>query len=314
VSSALPHSTDKKLFVIAFRTGRLANRLVLFANFIAFAEEHGHRVANVAFHSYAHLFDTTRRDIYCRYPAPQRRSVFDLVPGVAGAIRKTRIFYQLTRAAAATNARLRAPGGKVITLNEIPDREVTLLDDPAIVKTIATAKVVLAYGWRFRAPDAMRKHAEAVRCFFHPIAAVEQNARETMMRLRSRANMVVGVHIRRGDYRGWKDGRFFFEVSRYARWMRDVADQFPGKKVSFFVSSDELRDPSEFENLQVEIGAGPAVNDLFTLARCDFVFGPPSTFSQWASFYGKAPLLHLAGSDQPVDLRKFRVSFFEEIP
>ena len=314
VSVARPHSTDPKLFVLALRTGRLANRLVLFANFIAFAEEHGHRLVNVTFHSYAHLFETTRRDIYCRYPVAKRRSVFDLLPGAAAVIRKTRIFYHVTRAAGVMNGRFQFFGSRVTTLLAIEGREVTLLDDPAIQKTIAAAKIIFTYGWRFRTPDAVKKHAEKIRSFFRPIEAVEKGSRETMDRVRRQADIVVGVHVRRGDYRGWHEGRFFFEVSRYAAWMRELAAQFPGGKVSFFVSSDEPRSRNEFGDLPVEIGLGPPVNDLWTLARCDFIFGPPSTFSQWASFYGKVPLLHLRGNDDRAEVGKFRVSFFEEIP
>jgi hypothetical protein len=79
---------DQKLFVISLRCGRMANRLILFANFIAFAEEHGWRVSNVTFHSYAEFFKATRRDIYCRYPVVKRKSALDLIPGVAAAIAK----------------------------------------------------------------------------------------------------------------------------------------------------------------------------------------------------------------------------------
>jgi hypothetical protein len=212
------------------------------------------------------------------------------------------------------NERFKFFGKRVTTLLEIKGREVTLLNDPAIQKTIADAKTVFTYGWRFRAPDAVQKHAETIRAFFRPIEAVEKSSRETMDRLRQRGNIVVGVHVRRGDYRGWKEGKHFYEVSRYAAWMRDIAAQFPGCKVSFFVSSDEPRSQSEFDNLPVEIGSGPPVNDLWTLSKCDFVFGPPSTFSQWASFYGKVPLLHLRGNDDRIEVEKFRISFFEEIP
>ena len=94
---------NNKTLVIAFRTGRLGNRLVLFAHVIGFAAEHGCRVVNFAFHSSAHLFENTRRDIYCRYPVAPRRSLFDLVTGVAAAIRKTRIFYQAIRQAGVFN-------------------------------------------------------------------------------------------------------------------------------------------------------------------------------------------------------------------
>src|SRR3954452_2091128 len=94
---------SRKLFIICGRCGRMANRMVLFANFIALAEERGDRVMNPTFHSYATLFETTRRDIYCQYPAPGRSSLFDVIPGVAGAIRGTRLFFRLARSASLLN-------------------------------------------------------------------------------------------------------------------------------------------------------------------------------------------------------------------
>ena len=38
----MPRFPQRKWLVVALRTGRLANRIVLFANVIAFAEEHGY--------------------------------------------------------------------------------------------------------------------------------------------------------------------------------------------------------------------------------------------------------------------------------
>src|SRR5439155_18260719 len=105
-SPAQPLCADSKLFVISLRCGRLGNRLILFANFIALAEEQGHRVINFTFHSYAHLFESTRRDIYCQYPAPTQRSCLDAIPGLAGGIRGTRLFYHATRAGSLLNERL----------------------------------------------------------------------------------------------------------------------------------------------------------------------------------------------------------------
>ena len=61
--------------------------------------------------------------------------------------------------------------------------------------------------------------------------------------------------------------------------MRELAGQFPGRKTAFFVCSDEPRQASEFSGLMVVIGAGPPVVDLYTLAGCDYILRPPSTFS-----------------------------------
>jgi len=312
-NNAHPNPAGQKLFAISMRCGRLANRMVLFANFIAFAEEHGYRVSNVTFHSYSPLFRETAPDIYCRYPLPLQRSLWDMLPGAAPVIRTTRIFYHVFRLLSRLNERLRPFGRKVVTLRELPGLDVTLLDAPEIQARISDATTVFVYDWRFRAPEAVRKHAGVIRAFFRPIEKVEQDVDKTLARLRQRAPVVIGVHIRRGDYRDWQQGRFYFDIPRYAAWMREMTKQFPDRQVAFFVSSDETLSHRQFEGLPVEIGAGPPVNDLYTLAGTDFVFGPPSTFSQWASFYGQTPLLHLRGDSDHVELGRFRVSYFDEV-
>jgi hypothetical protein len=304
---------DNKILVVGFRTGRLANRLVLFANVIGFAAEHGYRVVNVAFHSYAHLFEATRRDIYCRYPVARRRSLFDLIPGAAPAIRKTRIFYHFIHRASEWNDRFPILGKCVFTLREIP-RQTLLLDAAEVQSRMTDAKIVFVHGWRFRAPESVRRQADRIREFFQPISEVGQAVRQSVEPLRQKADIVVGVHIRRTDYRTWKGGRFFFAMDQYAAWMRELAGQFPGRRTAFFVCSDEPRQASEFTGLTVVIGAGPAVVDLYTLAGCDYILGPPSTFSQWASFYGNKPLYHLRSGDDRVERDRFAVSGLEEIP
>jgi hypothetical protein len=306
-------SADNKILVVGLRTGRLGNRLVLFANVIGFAAEHGYRVVNVAFHSYAHLFENTRRDIYCRYPVVRRRSLFDLIPGAAPAIRKTRIFYQFIRHASEWNDRFPILGKSVFTLREIP-RQTLLLDAAEVQSRLAGAKIAFVHGWRIRAPESLRRQADKIREYFRPIASLADASRQVVERLRQEAEVVIGVHLRQGDFRTWKNGQYFFTPERYAAWMRELAGQFPGRKTAFFVCSDEPRQASEFPGLTVAIGAGPAMVDLYALAGCDYIFGPLSTFSQWASFYGNKPLYHLRSNDDRVECSRFAVSDLQEIP
>jgi hypothetical protein len=308
-------SEDGKLIVVGLRCGRLANRLALFANLIAFAEEHGHRVINFTFHSYAALFETTRRDVFCRYPAATRPSWLDAIPGVGGAIRKTRIFYHAVRGLSVLNEKLPAFGNKVVTLREGPGHQlVILLETPEMQARIAEARVVFVYGFIFRAPAAMQRHAEKIRAYFQPIEKHSRASRQAVDGLRQRADVVVGVHIRRGDYSGWAGGKYFFPVSQYAAWMHELAGQFPGRKVSFLVCGNESRTAQEFTGLSVGFAAGLPVEDLYALAGCDYIMGPVSTFTQWASFYGGKPLLHLRDSKDRIQREKFRVSYLEEVP
>ena len=307
-----PLRKDGKLIVISLRSGRLANRLTLFAHFIAMAEEQGYHLINFAFHSYAHLFETTRRDIYCRYPVAGRRSWMDVVPGVAAALRKTRICYQMVCYGSIWNERWPVFGRRVVTLREKPGSKAMPLDGPEIQAAIRDARIVFVHGWWFRAPpDWIQRHAEKIRAYFRPLAEHDSAGRKVLDRLRRDADIVVGVHIRQNDYRTWKSGRYFFPVSRYDGWMREMAAQFPDRKVAFFVCSDELRTAEEFPGLSVGLGSGSPVGDLCALAGCDYIFGPQSTFTQWASFYGNKPLLLLNNANDRLECAMFRVSCLE---
>jgi hypothetical protein len=303
-----------KLFVIAFRCGRLANRLVLFANFIAFAEEHGSRVMNFTFHSYAHFFETTRRDIYCQYPVPAKKSWLDVVPGSAPLIRATRIFYRVARAASLIAERLKILGPRTMTLREIPGQNVTALESPELQAKIHAMRLVFVYGWKFRAPDCVQRQAEKIRAYFRPTEEHDDASREAVQCLRQQATVVIGVHIRQGDYAGWRGGKYFFPVSQYANWMLELAEQFPEYKVAFLVCSDGPRKAEEFPGLSVAFGPGIPVQDLYALAQCDYIMGPVSSFSQWASFYGNKPLFHLRDKDAKVERGKFSVSYLGDVP
>jgi len=230
------------------------------------------------------------------------------MPGVSVAVRKSRIFYHIVRSASVLNERRPIFGNAVVTLHELKGQRATLLDGPEIQEKIRAAKVVFPYDWRFRAPGLVQKHAEKIRNYFRPIEKHENSGRRAIDNLRRNADIVVGVHIRHGDYRHFMGGKYFFPTSRYADWMREMAAQFPDRKTSFFVCSDEPRNAGEFPGLSVSFGAGPPVADLFTLAKCDYILGPVSTFSQWASFYGAKPLLHFSHSDDRIDLSRFRIS------
>jgi hypothetical protein len=307
----LPRFERQKLFMIGSRCGRLANRMFVFAKFVALAEEHGHRLMNVSFHSYSEFFEGTRGNIYCRYPRPERRSWMDMVPGVAAALRKLRILYHLTRYTCLLNERFPIFGKAAVTLRELPGCHGTLLDEPEYQEKIRPAKIVLVYGCWLFTPSLVQKHGKKIRAYFRPVQRFETAARMAIESLRREADLVIGIHVRHGDYRGWKGGKYFFPASRYAAWMHELAAQFPDRKVAFFVCSDESRSAGEFPGLTVEFGTDSPVSDVYALARCDYILGPKSTFSQWASFYGEKPLFQVGGTGDAARLENFRVSYLD---
>lgn len=306
--------TPGKRLIIALRCGRLANRLILFANWAAFAEEHGCRLVNFTFHSYSDWFTYTRGDFYCQYPPVQKRSRWDAVSPVGRVLRRLRLPYHAARNAGRLNERFALLGQKVLTLRELTDRRVIRLDNPEFLDRIREARTVFIYGWKFRAPKLIVRHAEKIRAFFRPVEDIARTSRAVVTQLRQQAEIVVGVHIRGGDYRTWRNGRHFYPPGRYAAWIRNMAEQFPGRRTVFLVASDEPHTADEFPGLNVSFSRGSPVVDLYALAECDYILGPPSTYSQWASFYGNKPLLHLYEERTVPRPEDFSVSFLAEIP
>jgi len=278
---------------------------------MALVEEQRNRLINFTFHSYAHLFETTRRDIYCQYPIPERRSWMDIVPGASAAIRKTRILYHAVRAGNVLHERFPVFGERVTTLRDSPEGDITLLDGPEVQEQIEPARVVFVYGWRLQTPALVERHANKIRAYFQPVEQFEEASRRAVEQLRQKADVVVGVHIRMGDIRVWRGGMYFFPPERYAGWMRELVEQFPARKVAFLICSDEPGACGDFGEFTVGFGPGSALGDMYSLAKCDYVFGAVSTFSQWASFYGGKPLFHLYNKTDRLRLQNFRVSYLD---
>ena len=80
---------------------------------------------------------------------------------------------------------------------------------------------------------------------------------------RENSDVVVGVHIRQGDYAAWEAGRYYYSTHDYYQTMRNIVEQLPGRRVSFLVCSDSQPEPAEFSDLQVHWGSGHIVEDLY---------------------------------------------------
>jgi hypothetical protein len=127
--------------------------------------------------------------------------------------------------------------------------------------------------------------------------------------------MVVGIHIRRGDYAFWHNGRFFYELETYHQFMLQIQQLYDDKKVSFFISSNEDFSLDIFDSCdcyRFEKEPSGAILDLYTLSLCDLLIGPFSTFSRWASFIGEKPLCFIESKEQQITKDSFSkiVDFF----
>jgi len=286
------------MIIVASKPGELGNRLFVFANFIAAAREHQLKFTNPAFDEYAKYFPATKHDLFGRYPA--RRSI--LKPGPALRKRLYQLAYYAGRLVAKSG--IKAKSLRTIVLDW---RDVCDLSSPEFLATLGPRQLVFMQGWKFLSDAALVKHAAAIREFFRPLEQHRANVAALIERARADTDILVGVHIRHGIINFANARHFWNPPEKYAELMREVEAFFPGQRVTFLICSDVKQDPEVFADFRIVLGTGHLIEDLYAFAECDYLFGPPSTFTMWASFYGEVPLKVLMDSSKGLALDDFLV-------
>jgi hypothetical protein len=149
---------------------------------------------------------------------------------------------------------------------------------------------------------------QQLRTLFRPKKQHIEKVNDIISRQRSKFDVIIGVHIRRGDYRYFKQGAYLFDDQAYHQYMIQLEKIFRdrGKTVTFILCSDEPINIENFKSVNSFYIKQPnLIEDLYALSVCDYLIGPPSTFSMWASFYGKVPLQVLKTSKDTLSLAEF---------
>jgi hypothetical protein len=119
-------------------------------------------------------------------------------------------------------------------------------------------------------------------------------------------SIIIGVHIRYGDYRFMSNGQYFYSLQQYRQKMIEIQSLFDYRNVIFFIATNEKLDLTHFDGLNIfQIQNGVALDDLFGLSLCNYILGPPSTFSAWASLFNQTPLYFIEDINIPIVQDKF---------
>lgn len=293
------------MVIIGKKFGRMANRLWIFSYFAANAIEYDYNLLYRNFDEFIWYFRSTRANNFDGYPIKARISRF---------IPLDYILYWLMQAVIESIKNIK-PLFPFYTIKKVPRAgEGFDLNDSEFVKN-ATTKLVITRdgGFYFRDNRNLKKHKEKILQFFVPGTKYKEEIDQLINKSRETSDILVGVHIRKGDYERWKKGQWFFENSFYAKCMKSMAQQFEndGKRVLFLLVSNEPVNENDFMEISTIKGPGHMVEDLYALAECDYIIGPPSTYTLWASFYGEKPLWFMETPDKVPDLSKFFIA--EEI-
>jgi hypothetical protein len=171
----------------------------------------------------------------------------------------------------------------------------------------ATSHITLVKSWTAPVPTGleMKYHQELVE-LFAPKSLHSSVIKKTFSTARAAFSVVVGLHLRRGDYRTYMKGKYFFSDDEFCQFARQIQNQLPGERVGFLLCSNEPIDKNAYADLSTfSLPDSSGVSDLYALAQCDYILGPPSTYSMWASFYGQKKLQFVYSAKQQVKLSKF---------
>lgn len=164
-------------------------------------------------------------------------------------------------------------------------------------------------GWGVRYLDLMFNYIDEIRDHFAFNSNTELSVNNYLDRNGSEGVVRIGVHIRRGDYKTWNNGRFFFNDDEFIQKVHSLIALLSNREIEVYICSNdshlkhELYDHS-LKGAKVLFPHGNPGEDLCLLSKCDYLIGPPSTFSLIATMYGKS-LLYWMGVGEPMSLDSF---------
>jgi hypothetical protein len=183
-------------------------------------------------------------------------------------------------------------------------------DRDALEKKMLRHRHIVVSGWNVRFYDLFLKYRKDICDLFtiddeytEPVRTKMQEAEKTASPHLPPSTIRLGVHIRRGDYADWQDGKFLFDDDTYASHINRFAAIHQNEDIHVYLSTN---DPAVSEEtyqrlcptVHIHHLHGNAPEDLFMLSECDFLIGPPSTFSLVAAMYRDIPLYRMDSSDE----------------
>ena len=241
-----------------------------------------------------HYFKNTKQNIFLNYPF--KRSLLSF----------SRLKYIISKSIDRISLRL----PKDNTLPKLlPLRRIEITSDSKlmdITNNILTNRILFLRNFIHDVPYSYFKDSfDSISSFLQPLSKFDKTIREPINKL-SDCEILVGVVIRHGDYRYWKNGKYFLETSIYQRWMVESERLFSPKKVGFFIASDEKQDLTIFHKQRIFFRHGHPISNLYTLANCDYMITVPSSFAGWSHFIGKVPCLTVDKNVRKVKITDFK--------
>jgi hypothetical protein len=275
--------TKKHLYYLPV-SGQLGNQLAILAHLIAFANEFQY---DVIYPNSEHLKQSLDPD-----------KLFKNKLFFSKLLSKSSVSYFLIKIIKlfTLNKNISCLGIQVINKRFVVDEQLANLKLP---------KFIVITDWMFRYYAGVEDQYIDIKSQLSFNDKQEQSPLNFIERLHNRFYnaTLIGMHVRRGDYAEWQNGKFFFDISTYYERMKEISTQL--SNCVFVVCSNENFVFANEANFNIVYAKGSPVEDICVLSNCQYIIGPPSTFSGWAAFLGHRLIYFIRSKDEPISLDKF---------
>lgn len=268
------------MIIISNRPGQLGNLIFVYANFLAYGFENRVTIYNPAFYEY--------------------RSYFSGSSSFSG----SKLFYRLCYVISRLLFKFKIRTGFVTVIALDWGTTFDLENAPQLKSSFCFVQ-----GWLFRSNKLLIKHKQKIVDFFTPTEFFKNKLDDFFVQF-NKNETVIGIHIRHGDYKTFEDGKYFYTVEQYLEIIKKLALLFENKTPHFVICSNEKINLSvqDTKGLKITYAPGHELLDMYCLANCNYIAGPPSTYSMWASFYGNVPLYMIHDVNKSIETHDFKIN------
>lgn len=180
---------------------------------------------------------------------------------------------------------------------------------------LLSSRNAIVEGWNVRYIGLLPEYMDEIRQLFAFDDSITADVRRNMLPT-DNATVSIGLHIRRGDYKTFIDGRHYFTDKDFMDYLALLLENFKGKRCNIYLCTNDkkldkdfflrtIRSKEEWNDCHIAFPHGSGQEDLCLLSECDFIIGPVSSYSLIATMYGKARCLwmsHKRRTELPLSL------------
>lgn len=269
--------------------GRMANNILQYAHLYAWGREHGRKTLSMRL---AYKYP------YFRISRSFRHNFLSYLAGKWGA---------------------------ALGILPVADFDAPDADPKQLERMMETTGNIMVQGWNVRFYDLFEKYIDEIRHEFSFLPSICRKTGRKLDEVSGKDAMRIGLHIRRGDYARWQNGRFFYDDDQYSAVIASFVDSLGDTHkeiIAVVCGNDPKLDRDSLARRLSPCGVrllfpdGNPGEDLCALSLCDCIIGPPSTFSLVAAMMRDIPLYWIKNPSAPVNYRcfsRFNILFREII-